>query len=82
VEATGRALDAVTAQDAWGFFGHCGYRLPSYSLAQPLYLRGKTLYFMSAGWMQRMERRWLRVSSVERYVERSRGALPVLGQIE
>ncbi len=27
VEAIGRALDAVTAQDARGFFGHCGYRL-------------------------------------------------------
>ncbi len=22
----GRALDAVTARDARGFFGHCGYR--------------------------------------------------------
>ena len=27
VEAMGRALDAVSAQDARGFFGHCGYRL-------------------------------------------------------
>jgi transposase len=27
VEAMGGALDAVTAQDAWGFFGHCGYPL-------------------------------------------------------
>ena len=26
VEAMGRALDAVTEEDAWGFFGHCGYR--------------------------------------------------------
>lgn len=26
VEAMGRALDAVSAQDARGFFGHCGYR--------------------------------------------------------
>jgi transposase len=26
VEAIGEALDAVTAQDARGFFGHCGYR--------------------------------------------------------
>ena len=26
VEAMGRALDAVTASDARGFFGHCGYR--------------------------------------------------------
>lgn len=27
VEATGPALDAVTATDARGFFGHCGYYL-------------------------------------------------------
>ncbi len=26
IEALGRALDAVTAQDARGFFGHYGYR--------------------------------------------------------
>ena len=26
VEAMGKALDAVTAQDARGFFAHCGYR--------------------------------------------------------
>ncbi len=26
IEALGRALDTVTAQDARGFFGHCGYR--------------------------------------------------------
>jgi transposase len=26
IEAMGRALDAVTAHDARGFFGHCGYR--------------------------------------------------------
>ncbi len=26
IEAMGRALDAVTDQDARGFFGHCGYR--------------------------------------------------------
>ena len=32
VEAMGRALEAVSAQDACGFFGHCGYR----SVAQPL----------------------------------------------
>jgi transposase len=32
VEALGRALDEVTAQDALGFLGHCGYRL----LGQPL----------------------------------------------
>ncbi len=30
--AMGRALDAVSAQDARGFFGHCGYR----SVGQPL----------------------------------------------
>jgi hypothetical protein len=28
----GRALDAITDRDAWGFFRHCGYRAP----AQPL----------------------------------------------
>ncbi len=27
VEALGRALDAVTARDARGFFEHCGYRV-------------------------------------------------------
>ena len=27
VEAMGRALDAVTARDAKGWFGHCGYPL-------------------------------------------------------
>jgi transposase len=32
VEAMGRALEAVTAKDAHGFFEHCGYRL----LAQQL----------------------------------------------
>jgi transposase len=32
IEAMGRALDAVTARDARGFFEHCGYRKP----AQPL----------------------------------------------
>ncbi len=26
IGAIGRALEVVTAQDAWGFFGHCGYR--------------------------------------------------------
>jgi hypothetical protein len=26
VEAMGRALDAVSARDARGFFEHCGYR--------------------------------------------------------
>jgi transposase len=29
VEAMGRALDAVTARDARGFFKHCGYRTPA-----------------------------------------------------
>ena len=32
IGAMGRALDAVTVQDARGFFGHCGYR----SMGQPL----------------------------------------------
>jgi len=32
VEAIGRALSAITAQDAAGYFGHCGYPLD----AQPL----------------------------------------------
>ena len=32
VEAMGRALDAVSAQDVRGFFGHCGY----HSVGQPL----------------------------------------------
>ncbi len=32
VEAMGRALDAVSARDARGFFGHCGYR----AVDQPL----------------------------------------------
>jgi transposase len=26
IEALGAAISAVTAQDAWGFFKHCGYR--------------------------------------------------------
>jgi transposase len=26
IEAMGEAISAVTAQDAWGFFKHCGYR--------------------------------------------------------
>ena len=25
IEAIGRALEAVTNQDVWGWFGHCGY---------------------------------------------------------
>jgi transposase len=32
VEATGRALDAITPEDIRGFFSHCGYRLPLQSL--------------------------------------------------
>ncbi len=32
IEAMGRALEAVTARDARGFFGHCGYR----TVDQPL----------------------------------------------
>jgi len=32
IEAMGRALDAVSARDARGFFGHCGYR----TVGQPL----------------------------------------------
>jgi hypothetical protein len=27
IGAMGKALEAVTAQDARGYFGHCGYRL-------------------------------------------------------
>ncbi len=27
IEALGTAISAVTAEDAWGFFEHCGYRL-------------------------------------------------------
>jgi len=26
IEALGTAISAVTAEDAWGFFEHCGYR--------------------------------------------------------
>ena len=32
IEAMGVAISAVTAQDAHGFFEHCGYRIP----VQPL----------------------------------------------
>ena len=32
VEATGRALDAVTALDARGFFEHCGYHVEGQQL--------------------------------------------------
>jgi hypothetical protein len=37
VEAMGAALDAITAQDAHGLFGHCGYRAPVQPLCQTLY---------------------------------------------
>ena len=33
VETIGAALDAISAQDAQGFFGHCGYSSASF---QPL----------------------------------------------
>jgi transposase len=36
VEAMSKALDTVTARDARSFFEHCGYRLPSQPLLQPL----------------------------------------------
>ena len=36
VEAIGRALDAVTAQDARGFFAHCGYPLGARPSREPL----------------------------------------------
>jgi transposase len=32
IEAMGRALGAVSAQDARGFFAHCGYRIPAQQL--------------------------------------------------
>ncbi len=32
VEAMGRALGAVSAQDARGFFAHCGYHAPAQQL--------------------------------------------------
>ncbi len=32
IEAMGAALDAMTASDAHGFFGSCGYRAPAQSL--------------------------------------------------
>ena len=32
IEATGRALAAVSAQDVRGFFAHCGYRTPAQQL--------------------------------------------------
>ena len=32
IEAMGRALAAVSAEDARGFFAHCGYRIPAQQL--------------------------------------------------
>ena len=32
IEAMGRALGAVSARDARGFFAHCGYRIPAQQL--------------------------------------------------
>jgi transposase len=32
IEAMGVAISAVTAQDAHGFFEHCGYRIPVQAL--------------------------------------------------
>jgi transposase len=32
IEAMGRALGAVSARDARGFFAHCGYRTPAHQL--------------------------------------------------
>ena len=32
VEATGHALDAISAEDIRGFYADCGYRLPLQSL--------------------------------------------------
>jgi transposase len=36
LKAIGAALDTVTAQDAHGFFGHCGYRVAVQFLRQAL----------------------------------------------
>jgi hypothetical protein len=32
VEALGRAISAISAMDAWGFFKHSGYRQPVHLL--------------------------------------------------
>ena len=32
IEAMGRALGAVDTEDVWGFFAHCGYRIPAQQL--------------------------------------------------
>jgi len=35
--ARAEALEAVSADDAHGYFGHCGYKMPEdHSLGQPL----------------------------------------------
>jgi transposase len=36
IEAIGVALEAISAEDARGFFGHCGYRASAQSLRQVL----------------------------------------------
>ena len=36
VEAMGAALDAVSAEDARGFFAHCGYHAPAQQLSKTL----------------------------------------------
>ena len=38
VETIGRALSAVTARDAWGFFERCGYHVSDRSLFEVLVL--------------------------------------------
>ena len=40
----GRALDAVSAEDARGFFEHCGYPIPAQPLCQPLYTTEESRY--------------------------------------
>ena len=32
IEAMGRALGGVDTEDIWGFFAHCGYRIPAQQL--------------------------------------------------
>jgi hypothetical protein len=41
IEAMGRALAAVSAEDVRGFFTHCGYRTPAHQIRKALY--GKDL---------------------------------------
>jgi transposase len=43
VEAMGAALDAITAQDTHGFFGHCGYRRPDRAPVGPAPTRRASL---------------------------------------